>query len=85
MLNSFESAWRYPIALIFGLLVGVYVGGMLATIYVILAFRQSLDTLDPLSPWFIRYPWADLARSHARAAELTLRERAHDRDLSHEL
>ena len=30
-------------------------------------------------------PWADLARSQARAAELTLRERAHDRDLSHEL
>ena len=30
-------------------------------------------------------PWADLARSHARAAELTLRERTHDRDFSHEL
>lgn len=59
MLNSFESAWRYPIALVFGLLVGIYVGGMLATIYVIVAFRQSLDTLDPLKPWFIRYAWAD--------------------------
>lgn len=61
MLNSLETAWRYPIALVFGLLVGVYVGGMVATIYVILAFRQSIDTLDPLSPWFIRYPWAELA------------------------
>ena len=61
MLNSFESAWRYPVALVFGLLVGIYVGGMLATIYVIVAFRQSLDTLDPLKPWFIRYSWADLA------------------------
>lgn len=30
-------------------------------------------------------PWADLARSHARAAELGLRERTHDHDLSHEL
>ena len=61
MLNSFETAWRYPIALVFGLLVGAYIGGMLATIYVILAFRESLDTLDPLAPWFIRYSWADLS------------------------
>ena len=61
MLNSFESAWRYPVALVGGLLVGIYVGGMLATIYVILAFRQSLDSLDPLKPWFIRYSWTDLA------------------------
>jgi type IV secretion system protein VirD4 len=61
MLNSFETAWRYPIALFIGLLVGTYIGGMLATIYVILAFRDSLDTLDALAPWFIRYPWADLA------------------------
>lgn len=30
-------------------------------------------------------PWADLARSHARAAELSLRERTHDYDISHEL
>ena len=30
-------------------------------------------------------PWADLARSHARAAELTFREQTHDRDFSHEL
>ena len=61
MLNSFESAWRYPVALVCGLLVGIYVGGMLATIYVIVAFRQSLDSLDPLKPWFIRYSWTDLA------------------------
>lgn len=30
-------------------------------------------------------PWADLARSHARATELSLRDRTHDYDLSHEL
>jgi len=34
---------------------------MLATIYVIAALRESLDTLSPLGPWFLRYPWADLA------------------------
>ncbi len=61
MLSNLETRWRYPLALVFGLLVGLYVGGMLATIYVILAFRESLDTLDPLQPWFLRYPWADMA------------------------
>jgi len=61
MLSNFESPWRYPVALVLGLLTGLYVGGMLATIYVILAFRESLDTLDPLQPWFFRYPWAELA------------------------
>jgi type IV secretion system protein VirD4 len=60
MLSSFESAWRYVVALVLGLVVGLYVGGMLATIYVILAFRESLDTLDPLQPWFLRFPWADM-------------------------
>ena len=30
-------------------------------------------------------PWADLARSHARAAELGLRERTRDHEISHEL
>ncbi len=61
MLSNFETRWRYPVALVLGLGVGVYVGGMLATIYVKLAFRESLDTLDPLRPWFIRYDWADIA------------------------
>ncbi|OZA13239.1 MAG: hypothetical protein B7Y02_06305, partial [Rhodobacterales bacterium 17-64-5] len=61
MLSNLETRWRYPVALAAGLLIGLYVGGMLATIYVILAFRESLDTLDPLQPWFIRYAWADMA------------------------
>jgi type IV secretion system protein VirD4 len=61
MLSNFETRWRYPVALVLGLLVGLFIGGMLATIYVMLAFRESLDTLDPLQPWFIRYDWADIA------------------------
>ena len=61
MLSNFETRWRYPVALVLGLAVGLYVGGMLATIYVMLAFRENLDTLDPLQPWFIRYDWAAVA------------------------
>ena len=61
MLSNFETAWRYPAALVLGLLAGLYIGGMLATIYVIVAFRESLDTLNPVVPWFFRYHWADLA------------------------
>mgnify|MGYP000157894470 CR=1 FL=1 len=61
MLSNFETRWRYPVALVLGLAVGLYIGGMLATIYVMLAFRESLDTLDPLQPWFMRYDWADIA------------------------
>jgi type IV secretion system protein VirD4 len=61
MLSNFETRWRYPVALVLGLAVGLYIGGMLATIYVMLAFRESLDTLDPLQPWFIRYDWAEIA------------------------
>ena len=61
MLSNFETAWRYPAAIALGLIAGLYIGGMLATIYVIVAFRESLDTLNPVVPWFLRYPWADLA------------------------
>ena len=61
MLSNFETAWRYPAAIALGLIAGLYIGGMLATIYVIVAFRESLDTLNPVVPWFFRYPWADLA------------------------
>lgn len=67
MLSNLESAWRYPLAVILGLVTGLYIGGMLATIYVIVAFRDNLDTLSPLGLWFIRYPWADL---EARPATL---------------
>ncbi len=61
MLSNLDTAWRYPLALLLGLLTGLYIGGMLATIYVITAFRESLDTLSPWGPWFLRYAWADLA------------------------
>lgn len=59
MLSNLKSAWRYPLAVVLGLVTGLYIGGMLATIYVIVAFREKLDTLSPLGLWFIRYPWAD--------------------------
>jgi type IV secretion system protein VirD4 len=67
MLSNLEAAWRYPLAVALGLVTGLYIGGMLATIYVIVAFRESLDTLSPLGIWFFRYPWADL---EARPATL---------------
>lgn len=67
MLSNLESAWRYPLAVALGLLTGLYIGGMLGTIYVIVAFRENLDTLSPLGLWFFRYPWADL---EARPATL---------------
>jgi len=67
MLSNLESAWRYPLAVVLGLLTGLYIGGMLATIYVIVAFREDLDTLSPLGLWFFRYTWADL---EARPATL---------------
>ena len=41
MLSNLDTAWRYPLALLFGLLTGLYIGGMLATIYVITAFRDE--------------------------------------------
>ena len=67
MLSNLETAWRYPLAVALGLVTGLYIGGMLATIYVIVAFRESVDTLSPLGLWFFRYPWADL---EARPATL---------------
>ena len=67
MLSNLESVWRYPLAVVLGLVTGLYIGGMLATIYVIVAFRESIDTLSPLGLWFVRYPWADL---EARPATL---------------
>lgn len=67
MLSNLESTWRYPLAVALGLVTGLYIGGMLATVYVIVAFRENLDTLSPLGLWFFRYPWADL---EARPATL---------------
>ncbi len=67
MLSNLETAWRYPLAVALGLVTGLYIGSMLATIYIIVAFRENLDTLSPLGLWFFRYPWADL---EARPATL---------------
>ncbi len=80
MLSNLDTAWRYPLALLLGLLTGLYIGGMLATIYVITAFRESLDTLSPMGPWFLRYAWADLAErpSAGRADHHWRRDRRPD-------
>ncbi|HBD90660.1 MAG: hypothetical protein A2092_12810 [Rhodobacteraceae bacterium GWE1_64_9] len=61
MLAHLDTSWRYPLAAILGLATGLYIGGMLATIYVMLAFGERLDNLGPLDLWFLRYPWAILA------------------------
>jgi type IV secretion system protein VirD4 len=34
MLSNLDTVWRYPLALLLGLLTGLYIGGMLATVYV---------------------------------------------------
>jgi type IV secretion system protein VirD4 len=57
MIQNLETAWRYPLAVIAGLLAGGYIGAMLATIYAAVVFRESLNSLDPLKPWFLRWPW----------------------------
>lgn len=61
MLAHLDTSWRYPLAAILGLATGLYIGGLLATIYVMLAFGERLDNLGPLDLWFLRYPWAILA------------------------
>lgn len=60
MIQDMETKWRYLLALVGGLLAGGYIGSMLATIYVMLAKRVNLNTIDPLSPWFLEYPWATM-------------------------
>lgn len=67
MLANLDTGWRYPLAAILGLATGLYIGGMLATLYVMLAFGERLESLGPLDLWFLRYPWAILA---ARPATL---------------
>ncbi|MCA0941924.1 type IV secretory system conjugative DNA transfer family protein [Salipiger pacificus] len=60
MIQNLDTAWRYPLAVIGGLLAGGYIGAMLATIYGALVFRESLSSLDPLEPWFLRWSWPTL-------------------------
>lgn len=60
MIQNLDSAWRYPAAVAAGLLAGGYIGAMLATLYGVVAFRESLGTLDPLEPWFLRWSWSAL-------------------------
>lgn len=60
VIQSIETRWRYVLALAGGLLAGGYTGSMLATIYVVIARKESLSTLDPLAPYFLRYSWANL-------------------------
>ena len=63
MINNIESAWRYPIVIIIGILVGGYIGAMIATIYAMLVFREDLNSIDPLEPWFLRYDWDFLTQN----------------------
>jgi type IV secretion system protein VirD4 len=60
MIQNLDTAWRYPLAVIGGLLAGGYIGAMLATIYGAIVFRESLNSLDPLEPWFLRWSWPTL-------------------------
>ncbi|WP_226561865.1 type IV secretory system conjugative DNA transfer family protein [Salipiger thiooxidans] len=60
MIQNLDTVWRYPLAVIGGLLAGGYIGAMLATIYGAIVFRESLNSLDPLEPWFLRWSWPAL-------------------------
>ena len=60
MIQTLDTAWRYPLAVVTGLLAGGYIGAMLATIYGAIVFRESLNSLDALEPWFLRWSWPAL-------------------------
>ncbi|MAC81938.1 MAG: type VI secretion protein [Rhodobacteraceae bacterium] len=60
MIQNLETPWRYPAAVVAGILAGGYIGAMLATVLGIVAFREPLDTIDPLEPWFLRWSWTTL-------------------------
>lgn len=55
MIQNVQSAWRYPAAVVGGLVSGGYVGAMAATIYVMIAMKEALATLKLTEPWFVRY------------------------------
>lgn len=56
MLNEMDSNWRYGIIAIFGLIAGLYIGSMLATLYTMTVFGENLGTIKLTEPWFFRYP-----------------------------
>lgn len=58
MLSTMESRWRFVIAGLLGLAVGLVTGTAAATIYVGLRLGESPATLDPLRPWFLAHPEA---------------------------
>ena len=60
MIQTLDTAWRYPLAVATGLLAGGYIGAMLATIYGAIVFRENLNSLDALEPWFLRWSWPAL-------------------------
>ena len=60
MIQTLDTAWRYPLAVVTGLLAGGYIGAMLATIYGAIVFRENLNSLDALEPWFLRWSWPAL-------------------------
>ena len=65
MLGQMESRWRYPLATVLGIGAGGYIGAMVATIYVVLARRERLETISFAEPWFLRYEWWQLQTNPA--------------------
>lgn len=61
MIHDIDTRWRYVLAGAGGVAVGLYVGAMLATIYVVIAFHGDVNTISPLEPFFLRYPWPTLS------------------------
>ncbi|PZX12492.1 type IV secretion system protein VirD4 [Palleronia aestuarii] len=61
MLQSMDSAWRFPIAATVGLAAGTYIGAVLATLYAIFVFGDGVNTWNVLEPWFLRYSPARIA------------------------
>ena len=56
MIQGMETRWRYVFATLGGVVAGGYIGSMVATIYIVLAKRGDLNSIDPMEPWFLRYP-----------------------------
>ena len=55
MLNELDSNWRYGIITFIGLLAGLYIGSMLATLYTMTVFGENLNDIKLSEPWFFRY------------------------------
>lgn len=65
MIQGLETRWRYLFATLGGLIAGTYIGAMIATIFVVVARKESVNSIDPLQPWFLRYSWAALQANEA--------------------